>query len=302
MLLFDLRKFDIYRKVPKDLTEPTVTGAIVSIVCVISIAFLLISEFASFISTDLESELYVENPNPSMVGSGYSSSDSDDKIPVFLNISLPRLPCAYVGLDIQDDMGRHEVGHIEDTVKVELNGGAGCRFEGRFSINRVPGNFHVSTHSAQKQPKDIDMAHYIHSLTFGDDVSGLGLPGGGFNSLAGKDKITANGLESHEYHMKIVPTKYEDLSGRVTTSFQYTVAYKNFVAFSHTGKITSAVWFKYDLNPITVKYTKRRKPLYSFLTMVAAIVGGVFTVAGIVDSLIFSASNILKKMELGKLN
>lgn len=42
-----------------------------------------------------------------------------------------------VGLDIQDEMGRHEVGHIENSMKIPLNQGGGCRFEGEFIINKV---------------------------------------------------------------------------------------------------------------------------------------------------------------------
>lgn len=42
-----------------------------------------------------------------------------------------------VGLDIQDEMGRHEVGHIDNSMKIPLDNGAGCRFEGQFSINKV---------------------------------------------------------------------------------------------------------------------------------------------------------------------
>lgn len=49
---------------------------------------------------------------------------------------LPLAP-AVVGLDIQDEMGRHEVGHIDNSMKIPLNNGAGCRFEGQFSINKV---------------------------------------------------------------------------------------------------------------------------------------------------------------------
>ena len=102
--------------------------------------------------------------------------------------------------------------------------------------------------------------------------------------------------------MKIVPTIYEDLGGDKRTSFQYTMAYKSFVAFSHSGRIMPAIWFRYDLTPITVKYTNKRKPIYHFLTTISAIVGGVFTVAGIIDSLAFTAQGIIKKMELGKLS
>lgn len=44
--------------------------------------------------------------------------------------------CSDVGLDIQDDMGRHEVGFQDNTVKVPQEGG-GCRFESHFLINKV---------------------------------------------------------------------------------------------------------------------------------------------------------------------
>ena len=60
--------------------------------------------------------------------------------------------------------------------------------------------------------------------------------------------------------------------------------------------------FKYDINPISVKYHPQPKPLYSFLTSVCAIIGGVASIACIIDSLIFTASNIFKKYELGKLS
>ena len=60
--------------------------------------------------------------------------------------------------------------------------------------------------------------------------------------------------------------------------------------------------FRYDLNPITVKYHETRPPMYHFLTTVCAIVGGTFTVAGIINSLIFTSMEIFQKFELGKLS
>lgn len=75
-----------------------------------------------------------------------------------------------LGVDIQDENGRHEVGFVDHTNKVPI-GDDGCRFESRFEINKVPGNFHLSTHSAATQPETYDMKHIIHSIKFGDDVS-----------------------------------------------------------------------------------------------------------------------------------
>ncbi|KAJ6668012.1 hypothetical protein lerEdw1_016333 [Lerista edwardsae] len=82
----------------------------------------------------LVNELYVDDPD----------KDSGGKIEVNLNISLPNLHCELIGLDIQDEMGRHEVGHIDNSMKIPLNNGDGCRFEGRFSINKASWN-HVLT-------------------------------------------------------------------------------------------------------------------------------------------------------------
>uniref|UniRef100_A0A7M4ELU6 Endoplasmic reticulum-Golgi intermediate compartment protein n=1 Tax=Crocodylus porosus TaxID=8502 RepID=A0A7M4ELU6_CROPO len=235
-------------------------------------------------------ELYVDDPD----------KDSGGKIEVNLNISLPNLHCELVGLDIQDEMGRHEVGHIDNSMKIPLNNGDGCRFEGHFSINKVPGNFHVSTHSATAQPQNPDMTHIIHKLSFGDKLQVQNIHGA-FNALEGADKISSNPLASHDYILKIVPTVYEDMSGKQRYSYQYTVANKEYVAYSHTGRIIPAIWFRYDLSPITVKYTERRQPLYRFITSICAIIGGTFTVAGILDSCIFTASEAWKKIQLGKM-
>lgn len=50
-----------------------------------------------------------------------------------------------------------------------------------------------------------------------------------------------------------------------------------------------------------VTYTEYKKPFSHFLTDVCAVVGGVFTVAGIVDSFIYTAERTLrKKLDLGK--
>lgn len=50
------------------------------------------------------------------------------------------------------------------------NNGAGCRINATFKIARVPGNFHISTHSSPQQPPNGDMKHVIHELTFGDSI------------------------------------------------------------------------------------------------------------------------------------
>lgn len=294
-MIFNVKRLDIYRKVPKDLTQPTVSGAVISICCVVFMTILFVSELIDFLTPEIINELFVDQ-----------ASSGSDKIDVRLNVSLPLLDCKYAGLDIQDDSGRHEVGALANMVKApiettDIKGKhTGCRLEVSFQINKVPGNFHLSTHSASHQPSVIDMAHEIHEISFGDDVRTLNLHGS-FDPLSGTKKVDDSALQSHEYHLRIVPSIYEELNGSTLRPYQYSYAYKKYISIGFTGHVIPAVWFKYDINPISVKYKERRKPFYEFLCMTCAIVGGTFTVAGIIDSLVFSASNILEKLELGKL-
>ncbi|XP_064117291.1 endoplasmic reticulum-Golgi intermediate compartment protein 1-like [Macrobrachium nipponense] len=111
---FDVRRFDIYRKVPKDLTQPTLTGAVISICCILFMLLLFTSELIHFLSGEIVSDLYVDNPGV-----------STERIPVYIKISLPRLKCDHIGLDIQDDLAVTKWDLFENTVKNPL-GDDGC--------------------------------------------------------------------------------------------------------------------------------------------------------------------------------
>lgn len=57
----------------------------------------------------------------------------------------------------------------------------------------------------------------------------------------------------------------------------------------------------YPPPPPQVKIVEHGSSFLSFLTSVCAIVGGVFTVSGIVDAFVYTGTRMIKKkMELGK--
>ncbi|EPS72870.1 hypothetical protein M569_01888, partial [Genlisea aurea] len=62
------------------------------------------------------------------------------------------------------------------------------------------------------------------------------------------------------------------------------------------------IFFYYDLSPIQVIFREHHTPFLHFITHICAIVGGIFTVAGIVDAFVYHGQKaIRKKVELGKL-
>ena len=59
--------------------------------------------------------------------------------------------------------------------------------------------------------------------------------------------------------------------------------------------------FSYDLSPMSVVVSQEKMPFYHFITQVCAIIGGVFTVIGLLDSTVHHASVAMsKKVALGK--
>jgi len=49
-----------------------------------------------------------------------------------------------------------------------------------------------------------------------------------------------------------------------------------------------------------VKYSEKAKSFGHFATGVCAIIGGIFTVAGLIDATIYRSAKVLKKLEIGK--
>eukprot|EP00951_Prasinocladus_malaysianus_P008444 scaffold61164_cov37-Prasinocladus_malaysianus.AAC.1 len=60
------------------------------------------------------------------------------------------------------------------------------------------------------------------------------------------------------------------------------------------------VRFSYQLSPMQVVIKEQRQAFYHFITTVCAIIGGVFTIAGILDSGVYTVASLAKKIELGK--
>ena len=78
-----------------------------------------------------------------------------------------------------------------------------------------------------------------------------------------------------------------------TLAYKYTV-HSNRYEEPNDGEPEIA--FKYDLSPISIVVEQERVPAYKFITSSCAIIGGVFTVIGLLENVIHhTASAITKK-------
>jgi len=193
--------------------------------------------------------------------------------------------------------------------KVEEQKNEGCNVNGVVQVNKVAGNFHFAPGKSYQQngmhvhdlaqffkSDNFDFSHIIHSISFGKSQERI------FNPLDNVQKETTKTRFQFQYFLKVVSTNFVYINGEEESSNQYSVTEydQDFSAGSGNYGLPG-VFFNYEISPMLVTYTEQRKSFTSFLTGVCAIVGGVFTVAGMIDSFLYTAEKRLKKkIELGK--
>ncbi|XP_066594196.1 endoplasmic reticulum-Golgi intermediate compartment protein 3 isoform X2 [Prorops nasuta] len=186
----------------------------------------------------------------------------------------------------------------------------GCQIYGYLEVNRVGGSFHIApgesfsiNHAHVHDVKSFasaqfNMTHKIRHLSFG-----LNIPGK-TNPMDNTTVIATEGAMMFYHYIKIVPTTYVRADGSTLLTNQFSVTRHSRQISLYSGESgMPGVFFSYELSPLMVKYTEKAKSFGHFATNTCAIIGGVFTVAGLIDSLLYhSVRAIKKKIELGKYN
>merc|ERR1711972_672571 len=180
----------------------------------------------------------------------------------------------------------------------------GCQVHGDVLVSKVGGNVHVALgkstvrdgkHVHEFNIKEVsdgfNTSHEIHRLEFGESVHGMQSP------LEGTRKIVKHGAYMFHYYIKLVPTLFNGRD-RVVYTHQYSVTgnEKNVIVKEDELSGLPGVFLVYDFTPFMVQKIERTVPLSHFLTSVCAIIGGVFTVAGMVDAVLYRSSQRLRKV------
>eukprot|EP00189_Rhodosorus_marinus_P010713 CAMPEP_0184740444 /NCGR_PEP_ID=MMETSP0315-20130426/3470_1 /TAXON_ID=101924 /ORGANISM="Rhodosorus marinus, Strain UTEX LB 2760" /LENGTH=368 /DNA_ID=CAMNT_0027210129 /DNA_START=192 /DNA_END=1298 /DNA_ORIENTATION=- len=192
----------------------------------------------------------------------------------------------------------------------ELVAGEGCLVKGKVDVPKVAGNLHISPghsfdfHGEQLHDNSafdgnsLNLSHRINRLSYGDSFPGQK------NPLDETDKTLTDDepLGMHEYFVKIVPTTYKKASGEAISSNQYSVTeYFRPGEATPSGTLLPGVYFFYDMSPIKVEVTETRKPFLGFIVQLCAIIGGIFTVMGMIDASVYHGGKVIrKKLQLGK--
>merc|ERR1711871_725 len=166
----------------------------------------------------------------------------------------------------------------------------GCIVFGHLQVSRTSGKLHIGPSSSRHSFdfSKVNISHEVDHLSFGHPLSSqerLALPEEVYNRLSPLDLerfVITEGHTSAEHYLKVVHTSFEALDKDAVRTYQ----------FSSTSNINKvevlpSVSFSYDLSALEVHITQTKMVLSEFLISCCAIIGGVFSVFGIMDATLY---------------
>jgi hypothetical protein len=176
----------------------------------------------------------------------------------------------------------------------------GCQLSGHLLLHRVPGNFHIQARSTQHDlaPHMTNVSHVVHSMYIGDPMAQIRIKEGKANVPEGVKRkiapmddnvyVTYDLHEAYHHYLKIVSTNVEGLQVGNRDLRVYQIVENSQLAY-YQKEIVPEAKFIFDLSPISVSYRQKSRTWYEYLTSVMAIIGGIFTVVGMLEASIQTA-------------
>lgn len=168
-----------------------------------------------------------------------------------------------------------------------------CRIHGSLSVNRVAGNFHITAgksipviprghaHLALLVPEsEYNFSHRIDHFSFGELGSKFVHP------LDGEVMVTKDNYHMFQYFMQVVPTEVRTYKNNMDT-YQFAVTEKNRTINHDKGSHgVAGIFIKYDLASLKIRVREEHKPYWQFLVRLCGIIGGMFSVSGMLHGLV----------------
>ncbi|XP_038897891.1 protein disulfide-isomerase 5-4-like [Benincasa hispida] len=234
----------------------------------------------------------------------YGDRDTDTLVKTMEDLIAP-LPAGSQKLALEDKSN-----NATGNVKRPAPSAGGCRIEGYVRVKKVPGSLVIAARSESHSfdASQMNMSHIISHLSFGRKISSKAFKdakqiipyiGISHDRLNGQSFINQRDLGANvtiEHYLQIVKTEVlTRRSGKLLEEYEYT-AHSSVAQSLHIP----VAKFHFELSPMQVVITENQKSFSHFITNVCAIIGGVFTVAGILDALLHNTIRLVKKVELGK--
>ncbi len=172
----------------------------------------------------------------------------------------------------------------------------GCMIFGYVEVSRAPGTLHVYPHSQRHSFNfsSLNTSHTIDHLSFGLELSSrerARLPasvGAQLTPLDGSSHAANLVHETFEHHVNVMPTSVGGGPHPIET-FQFTAT-----SHGRTRETLPSLIISYDVSPIRAHIEAKAAATSDFIVSLCAIIGGAFSIFGIVDGVYFASAKALR--------
>ncbi|KAF2559349.1 hypothetical protein F2Q68_00017078 [Brassica cretica] len=207
-----------------------------------------------------------------------------------LSMFFPALSCEFASVDVSDVLGTN-----------------------RLNITKTVRKFPIDPH-LKTTGEEFHSGHGSHHINHGEEIKeeipdgAVPLVSGSFDSFTKHFPLLIVNFNAPwcywsnrliEHYLQVVKT--EVITRRTAQEHSLVEEYE-YTAHSSIAQTyyLPVAKFHYELSPMQIMITENPKSFSHFITNLCAIIGGVFTVAGILDSIFHNTIRLVKKVELGK--
>jgi hypothetical protein len=191
----------------------------------------------------------------------------------------------------------HEIKQCQNQVPAKEQEGEGCTVHGKVALSTGGGNLHLTpnrgleSYGSEESMSILDVflrtfeafnvSHTIHRLRFGQEYPGA------VHQLDGQERYLQDSYGMYQYYIQVVPTTYKYLDGRVLQTNQFSVTEHMRHVSPGSQRGLPGVFFFYEVSALHVVIEEYRRGWVAFFTSVAAIVGGVVSIMGMIDQVLY---------------
>lgn len=136
-----LSSLDLFRKVPKDLTQATGRGGFLSIAVTALLALVLTFETWTYISGETRSKIVLDNNNESLLDINFE-------------VSFFELPCRFANVEVWDYLGNAKLDVSTKIQKTVISGADGEIHVGEYLHKPIPHPGKAAVRAKPAQPSD----------------------------------------------------------------------------------------------------------------------------------------------------
>ena len=226
---------------------------------------------------------------------------SDRRVEAFERFVDEMLDKDHYVASIQDPEKR-AIAHNEriEEAKADADSKKGCNLVGFLMLNRVPGNFHIQARSENHNmnPAMANLTHIVHKLYFGNTMTNRvqrivdKMPDSLFDAKANLTPLDGRSFgtdalhKAYHHYLKVVSTHFSRDSRSGYNSAAAPMVYQMLESsqvMSYGAEDVPEARFTFDLSPMAVIISRKTMALYEFVTHICALIGGTFTVVGLMS-------------------